>query len=521
MPSPFETYTKDEANAGLQRIDADQQATLDFLAGDHWQKGKQYVGPPDADMVGRDVVLTTKIYPIFVSKNIIKEIIESHRDAVIGQEPDWSAATRQALPKGQDPSAQLQALMDEAEMLATEWWDSKRTLDVLQDATANLLATGRGPLRLFVPKAFIREDGTPEPGDLKTWLGRIYLMAPSIGQQAIITDYDSMMQAGVYVTENKGEKRTELSFVDDDGKTILRVYDDKGNESETDGLELGGNIHHFEMQRAPLITEQIRQNQALFNTTLTMRTRNVGVGGFPERTFLNAKAPSHFEADPDDANKQIEVFDDFKVGPGVTNFVAGHSIEDENGNIKGLSSATVTYRDPVKVDSFEATERAAYQNILEEARQLHRLIARDATASGESRIQARSDFITSLRDTKTQVDAAGRWILETALALAATLSNNAGKFNALRFRFDSQIDAGPISADERRLIREETEGAKPLRSVQNAMTLLGVEDPQAMIEEIASESELFGATPETDPPGNPDPMPTDSGQPPQESTAVQ
>jgi hypothetical protein len=330
-----------------------------------------------------------------------------------------------------------------------------------------------------------------------------------------------MMQAGVYITENQGEKRTELSFVDDGGKTILRIYDDKGNKTETDPQDLAGNLFHFEMQREPLVTEQIRQNQALFNTTLTMRTRNVGVGGFPERTFLNAKPPSHFETDPDDSAKQIEVADDFKVGPGVTNFVAGHTIEDDNGNIKGLTSATVTYRDPVKVDTFEATERAAYQNILEEARQLHRLIARDATASGESRIQARSDFITSLRDTKTQVDAAGRWILETALNLAAALSNESGKFSSLRFRFDSQIDAGPLSPDERRLIREETEGPKPLRSVQNAMTLLGVEDPQAMIEEIASESELFGATPAPKPTGNPDPMPTDSGQPPQESTAVQ
>lgn len=521
MPNPFSDYTKEEANAGLHPVDAGQQATLDYLAGDHWQKGRQWVGPPDADVAGRDVVLSTKIYPIFVSKNIIKEIIESHRDAVIGQEPDWSAATREALPKGQDPSTQLQALMNEAEMLATEWWDSKRILDVLQNATSNLLATGRGPLRLFVPKAFISEEGIPDPGDLKTWLGRIYLAAPSIGQQAIITDDDSMMQAGVYVTENKGEKRTELSFVDDDGKTILRIYDDKGNESETDGLDLGGNIHHFEMQREPLITEQIRQNQALFNTTLTMRTRNVGVGGFPERTFLNAKAPSHFEADPDDPGKKVEVFDDLKVGAGTTNFVVGHTIEDEQGNIKGLTNASVSYRDPVKVDTFEATERAAYQNILEEARQLHRLIARDATASGESRIQARSDFVTSLGDTKTQVDAAGRWVLETALALAATLSNNAGRFKALRFRFDSMIDAGPLSSDERRLIREETEGPKPIRSVQNAMALLGIEDPQAMIEEIASESELFGASAAPAPPGNSDPLPTDSGQPAQESTTVQ
>jgi hypothetical protein len=520
MPSPFADYTKEDANAGLQPIDPAQQATLDYLAGNHWQDGRQWVGPPDSDVVGRTTVLEQKIKPIFVSKNIIKEITEAHRDAVIGQEPDWSAATREPLAKDQQPSTQTAALMSEAEMLATEWWDSKRVLSVLQEAASNLVATGRGPLRLFVPKSFISENGIPEPGDLKTWLGRIYLAAPSIAQEAIITDEDSMRQAGVYVTQNAGEKRTELSFVDDNGKTILRIYDDKGNQDESQPQDLGGNLLHFEMQNLALITEQIRQNQALFNTTLTMRTRNVGVGGFPERTFTNAKAPSHFEADPDDPNKQIEVNDDFKVGPGITNFVAGHVIEDENGNIKGLTNASVHYRDPVKVDTFEDTERAAYQNILEEARQLHRLIARDATASGESRIQARADFLTSLRHTKTQVDSAGRWVLETALALAASLSNKAGRFSSLRFRFESKIDVGPLSPDERRLIREETQGEKPLRSVQNAMAMLGIDDPQAMIDEIASESELFGAKPESSSANN-GTMPTDSGQPAQESTAVQ
>lgn len=521
MPSPFENYTQDKALAAIKPNDAETKSTLDYLSGNHWQMGLVWVGPPDPDVANRPTVLEQKIKPIFVSKNIIKEIIEAHRDAVIGQEPDWSAATREALKEGQDVDTTTQALIDEAEGLTTEWWDSKRIHQAIKDATTNVLATGRGCLRLFVPTAFIGEDGTPEKGDLKTWLGRIFLSAPDVDQQALIVDEDTQAVAGVYVTERDKKKRAELSFIDDGGETVLRIYETDPKEvTEAQPQELGGNLLHFEMQREPLISEQIRQNQALFNTTLTMRTRNVGVGGFPERTFLNARPPSHLERDPDDAGKQIEVIDNFKVGAGVTNFVVGNTIEDENGDIKGVSTASVSYRDPVNVETFDKTERVAYHNILEESRQLHRAMSDDATAAGVSRIQAKGDFISSLRDTKPQVDAAGRWALETALALAAALSGSPGRFSALRMRFESKLDVGPLSPEERRLIREETQGEKPLRSVQSGMKELGIDDPQAMLEEIASEGELLGSVQPQDPAKTPDGMPVNSGEGQESATGV-
>lgn len=486
--SPFQDYTREEALAAINRLDAAALSTLSYYRGEHWQRGIVWVGPPEFDTLNRETILQRLIFPIFVSKNIIKEIIDAHRDAVIGIEPDWSATSREVIPEDKDMPAELVALIDEAEGLATEWWDKKQVHATLQDATTNLLATGRGPLRLYIPKAFIDEDGTPAKGDLRTWMRRIFITAPDVDQQALIIDEDSQEVAGVYTVERRGDTLVELSFLEDDEDTILRIYGKReGEENDTDAQPLGGHLLHFEMQREPLISEQIRQNQALFNTTLTMRTRNIGVAGFPERNFLNARAPSHMERDPEDPGKMIEVQDTFKVGPGVTNFIGGHHIEDDEGNFKGVTTASVSYRDPVKVDTFEATEKIAYQNILEEARQLHRLIARDATASGESRIQARADFVASLRDTKPQIDAAGRWLLETALNLAAALSGNANHFAELRFRFDAKIDSGPLSGDERRLIREEAQGEKPLRSIQSAMKELGIDDPAAMLEEIRSE----------------------------------
>jgi hypothetical protein len=487
--SPFQDYTKEQALSAIEQLDAAALSTQLYYEGDHWQKGTVWVGPPEPDVANRTLILEQKIFPIFVSKNIIKEVIDAHRDAVIGVEPDWSGTSRETIPDDQDLPDELLRLIDEAEMMATTWWDKKQVHTVLQEATTNLLTTGRGPLRLHIPKAFISEDGTPAPGTIETWMKRICLTAPKVNQQAIIVDDDTQEEAGVYSVQRDDDTLVELSFlVSDDEKTILRIYGkQEGQEADTAPQPLGGHLLHFQMERKPLISEQIRQNQALFNTTLTMRTRNIGVAGFPERNFLNAKAPSHLERDPADPGKMIEVADPFMVGPGVTNFVSGHDIEDNEGNFKGVTTASVSYRDPVKVDTFEATENKAYQNILEEVRQLHRLIARDATASGESRIQARFDFVTSLRDTKPQIDAAGRWLLETALNLAAALSGQPNHFDKLRFRFDAKLNSGPLTSDERRLLREEAQGEKPVRSIQSAMKELGIDDPAAMLEEIRSE----------------------------------
>jgi hypothetical protein len=54
------------------------------------------------------------------------------------------------------------------------------------------------------------------------------------------------------------------------------------------------------------------------------------------------------------------------------------------------------------------------------------------------------------------------------------------------------------------------------------MKEIGIDDPQAMLDEIAGESEILGAKP-TEPKPNDDPMPVNSGQldPAAASTAVQ
>jgi hypothetical protein len=123
--------------------------------------------------------------------------------------------------------------------------------------------------------------------------------------------------------------------------------------------------------------------------------------------------------------------------------------------------------------------------MLEETQHLHAIIAGDAAASGESRRQARADFVGSLADTTTQIERAGRWLLETLLAMASAFANQPGRYESLRATLDCQIDAGPMTADDQQAIRDNNEAG--LLSDETAMTMLGIEDVAAERQRIASE----------------------------------
>jgi hypothetical protein len=111
----------------------------------------------------------------------------------------------------------------------------------------------------------------------------------------------------------------------------------------------------------------------------------------------------------------------------------------------------------VPVDTFTETDDAFTASMLELAHQLHVLIGKDATASGESRKQARAEFAASLETSKAAVDEVGRWLLETVLALAAAIAGVPGHYESLRCEFGCMVDAGPLTADEEaQIVRRST-----------------------------------------------------------------
>lgn len=549
MASPFDNLAIAQIKRALSKAKGcDYEVNARFYGGDHWQEGCGWVGPkpPHADPGFAQVMCEIKT--AFVSSNKVKEIVRRHIGGCIGREPSFGLTVRRPLGKvpktrpaaetpatadqreqigTRDPAAPStelvdekpneaeQNVIDEAEALLTEWWDERGIHTLFQEVVATLLLGERATLRLFVPPARLVDGQIPQ-ADLRTALFALYAHQPDYGQAIVITDKATQAKCSAYVYTEAHVTYAELSYLDDDGKTVLRIISNASDVADAfaEPLDLGGQLMLHELKRPLLVTEQIRANQKQLNLSKTMMGRNVVQGGFLERIILNGQMPGQWVDDASAEGGKRFVPSAFRVGAGTTNFIAGATYTDEDGKTH-VANPSVVYRDPVKVDTFEQTERGAYRSILEEAQQLHALISGDATASGESRKQARGDYQDDLGLTETPINRAGRWLLETALSLAAIFAGQPGRYAGLRATFEARINTGALSSDEIAQIQS-LSGGKQLLSQETGMSRIGVEDVDAEKAKIAEESAAAIAAmppaltdPTKDPEANPTKAPAD------------
>ncbi|HEU4327444.1 MAG TPA: hypothetical protein VFS21_30175 [Roseiflexaceae bacterium] len=454
-----------------------------FYGGDHWQDGKGWIGPMPTPTNPDGHEVYAAIQRAFTPSNAIAEVVDRHASSVVGREPAWSLTVRRSLAPGKQPMKAEQALIAEAEALLTEWWDARGVAELLRELVVQALLAERAGLRLFVPAGRRDQEGRISTGDLASMLDLIHVEVTPIGSAAILIDLATLQRCSAHCYKRDDVTYVELSYVDGD-ETVLRVLASNAADPQEIRLPIGRNLLLAEVLRPALISEPIRLQQKLLNLAYTMLGRNVVQGGFLERIIKNAKRPGYYEDDPDRPGERRFVSLPFRTGAGTTNMLEGLEIRDEAGNVTGYTTPDITYRDPVKVDTFVQTKAEAEQAILKETRQMHALISGDATASGESRKQARADFADSLEPTALLVNQAGRWLLETALALAAHLAKQPGRFAGLRAVFTCRINTGPLSGDEQREIIDQVDAE--LLDDETAMSRLGVEDVDAVKAKIAT-----------------------------------
>lgn len=486
MPTPFDTLTAASLVRDVQaRTPAWMATNAAFVAGDHWQGGAGWVGPSPVAGDPSAAQVMSEIARAFISRNALREVVQRHTAALIGHEPAWSLTLRRFLAENEQPNADEQARIAEAEAALTAWWDERGAHQLVQAAAATLLWAERAALRLYVPRGLL-VDGAIPPGELAEQLARIYLDAPAPAQAELRTDPDTQRRAGVYLFQEGRTVYAEVCAVDDaDGMTVLRVLGPDGLVDES-RLDLGGRLLLHEATRAALITEPMRQHQKLLNLARTMLGRNVVLGGFLERVLLNAQVPGHYETDSASGLQRF-VAEPFRVGAGTTNFLMGAELRDATGQITGYANPSVVYRDPVPVDTFERTSDSAYRSILAEAQQLHAMLSSDASASGESRRQAMADFLQSLLLTQPALERLVRWLLETTLALAAYAAGVSDRYADLRAVVTCRLDPGPIPADELRLVIDLV--AAQIISRQTAMARAGVADTDAETALVTAEQQ--------------------------------
>ena len=480
-----------------------------YYQGDHLQDGAGWIGPRAKDGATIQDAAASAIRKIFTSRNLIRKSTIRHRDAVIGEEINWSFTTARTLGKDEKPSAQEQALIDEATGEIVPWWVTERVHLSLQKATPALLYAAlnaeetSSPLRFYfrngelhftevspLQAGVVRDlDGAPlfgfyrYPGE--NGLSEIELsvlgrdVTPKLLE--LLTSYGASSLLGA----NGQPLRPALRYRDDDTLVIILS---EGGVIGAAAYPLGGLLTIYDMRREPLITENCLEIQRAYNMTQTMMVENVITSGFLERILLNVELPGRWIKDGVEVEKgtlgATYIPEPVTVGGGTLNAFQGVEYMDENGGIK-RANPQVVFREPVPVNTFKDVLGLLESTFYDEVSQLFVTLS-DAQASGFKLVQATNDFVASLAVTASELEYATTWLLTVAMRFKAFLAGRPGKYEAIRPMASAIISAVQPTADDIRLAME---GIGKLWDTTEAIRRAGYDEPEAMAARVLGEGE--------------------------------
>jgi hypothetical protein len=509
----------------------DANATLlpgaqDFYEGRQFgPNGEDWVGPQfnSADAVSLQVM--EEIKKVFTPQNITAEVVDRDVRGVLGKEPAWGLTIKRALKEGEEPTTEEQALIDEAEALATTWFDSRQGFQslngilqecsihrVLKNAATRYRISGRGPLRFVIPPG-ARDELTGKVRTLKPDEVHKYIHfdAPSLDTATVALDSETLRSVGVFLGELQEREQIQLCYLDSAGKTILRTIE--GNTldtASTSGIwvptsavlrarteanlragvampyDLGGNLTMLQMSGQAMIDEIFLRINRQINKVCTITGRNLDVAGFIDEIIFNADAFEEVD-DPKRPGEKLIVSKVKAKGPGITNYLIGAVSEDPDTGKLSYANPSRDRAQPVDSDPLINVAMFLYRCALQSKNQLHAFLSGDAVTSGEARKQALTDYIISLMDPKEVVEWALRWAIETYLAWVGVLTGKPGRYASLRATADCRLYAGPMSSEEQKVIMLAAE--KKIVSVSSARSQgFGIDDVDAEGQVITTEA---------------------------------
>lgn len=505
--------------AGDSALASAQTQSRLFYEGDHLQSGVGWIGPgPAIDATGWSTFYAL-LKDRFVFKNVIRRAVDSKVNAALGRAPQWGTAPKEARPVEDEAidawKARYEPLQAQYDAALSYWWDKRAVHSVLMEFATRYEVEGRATLRLYVPPDLltIAADGSAtidKKVDLQTSLMRLYVEAPANDQSRTTLNRRSMAHVGIYLFKEDVEidgqvtatNRAELTYVDEKGATVLRVVGEESKNgtfaSEADALELGGNLWHFQAEGEPLVTASVRALQKLHNLAQNVKARNLSDAGWPETWEINTMTANQFAAKENEAGNPIT--DQLTAtpatvqrGPGRNQHRVSESVLDgENG--RTVFPANVLFRDPVSPENAIKTCDDSENAILDECHQSHlKSNGSDANRSGDSFKQERADFEMNLGRSVAKFNEAGRWVLETALAIAFAWSNETvNPLELLRIDFNCRVDIGPATGEEIREGRENVNAGTLSRETYQSR-ILDIDDTDAENARIESEAQANSA----------------------------
>lgn len=403
----------------------------------------------------------------FTSRNMIAEVCERMVDGILGNEVKWMV----------DGAADTKMV----EESLTKWFDKRRLNTLLWKFGVQMVALGRSTLRFVIPQRFRGKDGSmPSFSTLDEALNAIHVLLPSNFNCSVIVDDYTLDTIGINIYQYLNKNELELTYVDDNGLTVLKIMSQDGVEEIR--LDLGGKLWHIQGQvNKELVTEDMIQQQSALNVALTMMQRNTHYAGFTERYGIGINAYN------EDGSPIKPV-----TGPGAINFYQPSAYEEviteADGSTKITSkSLPASYGrfEPSSVEAMKVAADTAESAILAIARQSFALMNDQQYASGRSREVAAGDYMNIEERVAREIEGVYRDMLEFALNLAGVMMNNQSFLEA-RVVAEAKVTAFAPTADERRVNLEEY--AAQLVSRETAMMRAGIDDVDAEISRIDLES---------------------------------
>lgn len=525
--APFDTATYDEAAEHVEENDTDWLDSNRRFAGtgsyedpDHWQDGEGVLGDLAPKTGSAATAYNEGLKKVFVVEDLISDVVRKRTTGVLGSPPSFALereSDSEEEPSGAEPSsAETSArdnisAQDEARQEALRrWWEDADALETMKAFASALTVEGKAYLRPYVSLSALaeraqqkagREGADPEgeaPSDEQAprlpdvsspeeALEYIHLEAVGRDQAALYVDPATKEKLGVLQFEDEGEdgeagrgKYVELTYLDDEGRTVYRVAYERDSEEDFEWrANLRGHLMLYEGESPLLITDSVRRNQKDLNTKRTQISISDNKTAFRSWQAIDVMQPT------DEEGNELEP----EMGPGSWGFYMSVPTvtRDEEGNtVERRPSPQIQESDPVDNSNLRDNCDAAREAIYRSTNQLHRAISGDAMASGESRIQARGEFVDDLKELKTVIDGAGVWLAEIVWALAEVLAGREPT-EGLKGVFDAVVNPGPLSAEERQAIESAVE--KRIISRKRARELWGIDDTAAEREQIQKELE--------------------------------
>lgn len=501
MPHPLtqvDTFSYDILNKELQLTSKERLVVETFLKAyndDFWQKGKGSLLPPATGT--NSSVINAAIEKRFVFRNIIRECAARVAGAFFGKAPNW---------KFQLNGKPIEKELGEVEKALSDLWTRQRLAQELAKAFESRLVFGRGGLRIFLPAKFKKQNTETRPGeggkteeftkfkDITEAIRamRVEFISPTQARQ--LDDEGGLISLVTYGIRKDWATQEivnviEFSFVDDSEQTFIGTVEERSSTTNIENanlsspFDLAGATTYNEFQGDPYITQALYKNNQLANLALTCAGFSLVDNGFGEMILTNVELETDTVPNPD-GDGTIEVPKRIKRGGGVSQNFVGMEQEDPNTGVVTRTTPGVTFKDPSPLTAFKDGFDLAYAACLQEANQLYALISGDATASGESRIQALADFALRITPYKPEIDEQGSWALTTILLWAAALAEDTSFVNH-RIVYDCRVHIANLSDAERQVVMKMRQDGVISRETERV--LLGVDDPALEAELVLKE----------------------------------